>query len=213
MELLFSTTGESLLASLCFVWMFFSLSWILNQPFVLNFLHRQISRISKLKEKQVEEIVNGVVIRVVSTVHNSVQVVLSLCALTNPVLWEDTFHGVTQLSQLATVISAGYFVWDTAASIRRITVDGIEFVIHGALSFVFCFYAMYTSNLHYYCCSVLLWEISTPFVIIRWFLYKTGMKDSKLYVYNGVLMMIVFGFCRILWGACKFNCSILCLNL
>ena len=51
-------------------------------------------------------------------------------------------------------------------------------------------------------CGFLLWEMSTPFVHLRWFLYKIGMKESKLYLYNGLLMIVAFGLCRICWGGC-----------
>lgn len=47
-----------------------------------------------------------------------------------------------------------------------------------------------------------MWEVSTPFVHFRWFLYKIGKSKTKLYLYNGIAMMAVFGLCRIVWGAC-----------
>ena len=42
-----------------------------------------------------------------------------------------------------------------------------------------------------------LTEISTPFVNMRVILHKFGMKSSKLYIVNGVLMTIVFAMCRV----------------
>lgn len=40
-------------------------------------------------------------------------------------------------------------------------------------------------------------ELSTPFVSIRGVLSRIGMKASKLYVVNGMLMLVTFFFCRI----------------
>ena len=50
----------------------------------------------------------------------------------------------------------------------------------------------------------MLWEISTPFVHMRWFLYKIGRGSTRLYLANGLAMMVVFCLCRIVWGGCKF---------
>lgn len=43
-----------------------------------------------------------------------------------------------------------------------------------------------------------LTEISTPFVNMRVILTKFGLKSSKLYILNGVLMTIVFALCRVM---------------
>jgi hypothetical protein len=46
----------------------------------------------------------------------------------------------------------------------------------------------------------LLWELSTPFVHLRWLLLKSGRDKQKLYATNGLLMMVVFFLCRPVWG-------------
>jgi hypothetical protein len=53
------------------------------------------------------------------------------------------------------------------------------------------------------CCAgagFLLWELSTPFVHFRWFLHRSGASKSRLYVVNGLAMLLVFFLCRPLWG-------------
>jgi len=45
-----------------------------------------------------------------------------------------------------------------------------------------------------------MWEMSTPFVNIRWLLSAMGRSDSTLYVANGLAMVAVFFCCRNLWG-------------
>ncbi|XP_019869258.2 TLC domain-containing protein 3A [Aethina tumida] len=44
---------------------------------------------------------------------------------------------------------------------------------------------------------VYLMEASTPFVSVRGILSKIGLKDSSLYVYNGIIMLITFFICRV----------------
>lgn len=46
----------------------------------------------------------------------------------------------------------------------------------------------------------LLWELSTPFVHLRWLLHKSGRERARLYVVNGLVMMVVFFLCRPVWG-------------
>lgn len=46
----------------------------------------------------------------------------------------------------------------------------------------------------------LLWELSTPFVYIRWFLYKAGLDTTPLYIINGIAMMLSFAGCRNVFG-------------
>jgi hypothetical protein len=45
-----------------------------------------------------------------------------------------------------------------------------------------------------------MWELSTPFMHFRWFLYKIGKDTTKLYEYNALTGMAVFFLCRIIWG-------------
>lgn len=40
-------------------------------------------------------------------------------------------------------------------------------------------------------------EASTPFVSVRGILSKIGLKDSPIYVINGLIMLAVFFICRI----------------
>lgn len=46
----------------------------------------------------------------------------------------------------------------------------------------------------------LLWELSTPFVHLRWLLHKSGRDKKRIYVVNGLLMVVVFFLCRPVWG-------------
>ncbi len=47
----------------------------------------------------------------------------------------------------------------------------------------------------------MLYELSTPFLNIHWFLDKTGMTGTKIQLYNGLTLLSVFFCCRLVWGA------------
>lgn len=46
----------------------------------------------------------------------------------------------------------------------------------------------------------MLYELSTPFLNINWFLDKFGMTGSRWQLYNGVCLLASFFGCRLVWG-------------
>lgn len=53
---------------------------------------------------------------------------------------------------------------------------------------------------NYYGVSLILYELSTPFLNIHWFLDKTGMTGSTAQLVNGILLLLSFGGSRLVWG-------------
>lgn len=53
----------------------------------------------------------------------------------------------------------------------------------------------------YYGIQYALVELSTPFVNIHWFLNKLDKAGSKLQIVNGVILIVMFACCRLLWGS------------
>ena len=47
----------------------------------------------------------------------------------------------------------------------------------------------------------MLYELSTPFLNIHWFFDKLGMTGTKAQLYNGLMLLVVFFCCRLVWGA------------
>jgi hypothetical protein len=45
-----------------------------------------------------------------------------------------------------------------------------------------------------------MWELSTPFMHLRWFLFKIGREASSLYHYVTIAGMLTFFACRNGWG-------------
>ena len=53
---------------------------------------------------------------------------------------------------------------------------------------------------NYYGLNFVLYELSTPFLNMHWFLDKLNMTGSRLQLYNGITLLVSFFSCRILWG-------------
>ena len=46
----------------------------------------------------------------------------------------------------------------------------------------------------------MLYELSTPFLNIHWFLDKFGKTGSRFQLWNGICLIIIFFGCRLVWG-------------
>lgn len=53
---------------------------------------------------------------------------------------------------------------------------------------------------NFYSPTFILYELSSPFLNIHWFLDKVNMTGSKLQWYNGMMLLVVFFCCRLVWG-------------
>lgn len=111
---------------------------------------------------------------------------------------------------MVTSLSAGYFIWDLMVCLKYFNIYGFQYLIHA----VFALSASLIPLLPV--CQVwvpkfLLYEASTPFVNINWFIMQmlvpsknSNLKPAKvpawLNLINGILLMVIFFFVRILWG-------------
>lgn len=48
-----------------------------------------------------------------------------------------------------------------------------------------------------------MWELSTPFVYMRWFLFTLGKSGGRAYIVNGLLMVATFFVARNVFGTCE----------
>lgn len=53
---------------------------------------------------------------------------------------------------------------------------------------------------NYYGLNFILYELSTPFLNIHWFLDKLQMTGSRMQLLNGIILVVTFGCSRLLWG-------------
>lgn len=57
---------------------------------------------------------------------------------------------------------------------------------------------------HVYVLIVMSTEVTTPLVNTRWLLDKSGLKQSIIYIVNGITMMVVWFLDRILFLGCYY---------
>ncbi|KAF9447661.1 DUF887-domain-containing protein [Macrolepiota fuliginosa MF-IS2] len=142
---------------------------------------------------------NNWAIHVVSQVHSVIIVAGAIyCIWTEtPDREQDRAFGWSDTTGFVHGIAVGYFVWDSLDAIINYVDFG--FVVHGiACSLV---YGMsYKPFVAYYGTRCLLWEISTLFLNIHWFLDKTGNTGTTFQLVNGVFLLSSFFGVRLLYG-------------
>lgn len=136
------------------------------------------------------------------------QCLISL-ALISPILFTPldphlaTYHN-SYLSMISAV-TIGYFLWDLYICLKHLDLFGFGFLIHAILSL-----AVFTVSLRPMCQTwigkFLIFEISTPFVNINWYISQLS-RGSNISVVpmwfnmlNGILLIITFFTVRIVWG-------------
>ncbi|KAI5067993.1 hypothetical protein GOP47_0016338 [Adiantum capillus-veneris] len=102
-------------------------------------------------------------------------------------------------SQVVLGISGGYFISDLAMILWFYpNLGGKEYVIHHLLSMLSLNLSFFNGEGSFYVYMVLLSEVTTPFVNMRWYLSSAGMKKSKAYAINGVLLFFGWMIARVL---------------
>ncbi|PON52081.1 TRAM/LAG1/CLN8 domain containing protein [Parasponia andersonii] len=135
--------------------------------------------------------------RAMSTVHAVFITVMSLYF----VFWSDLYSDdllaglvTLQSSPLSTFVlgvSVGYFLTDLGMIFWfYCDLGGLEYVVHHLLSIVSLAYAMLTGEVQLYTYMVLISETTTPGINLRWYLDTVGMKRSRAYVINGVVIFL-----------------------
>lgn len=109
---------------------------------------------------------------------------------------EKRMFGFTETNNKITILACGYFLWDMMISAYCSTP---AFMVHGVVSFTV--YSIGLSGfINYYACVFLIFELSNPFLNIRWFANHYGKSNNILARINEGVFMLVFFLCRIVWG-------------
>ncbi|KDQ60907.1 hypothetical protein JAAARDRAFT_191041 [Jaapia argillacea MUCL 33604] len=136
-------------------------------------------------------------IHLTSMVHALLICPLAFQCLDLPALDKDRAFGWDERVAGMAGVACGYFLWDSIETIVRFS--DIGFVIHGLACLMI--YAMgFRPFLAYYAARFLLWELSTPFLNIHWFLDKTNRTGSTLQLINGFFLLSTFFGVRIVYG-------------
>ncbi|KAG6401337.1 hypothetical protein SASPL_138190 [Salvia splendens] len=192
---------ETAVALVCFLWDFYVQDFVLMEfrggGLMVYDLTGAISAsffkgYSKLSNKEKLEWNN----RGFSTFHSIVVAAGSLYLLLISDLFVDSedvlfVNKSSTLSETIMGVSIGYFLSDLAMIIYNYpALGGIEYILHHGLSMFSIVQSLLSGQAQFYIFIVLFTEITTPFVNLRWHLDVAGLKNSKLYIYNGVALFI-----------------------
>ncbi|KAJ6335958.1 hypothetical protein OIU78_012540 [Salix suchowensis] len=137
--------------------------------------------------------------RAISTFHAVFIATMSLYFVFCSDLFSDQIHGdlvtfqSSAQSTFALGVSVGYFISDLGMIIWFYpSLGGMEYVIHHFFSMIAVAYSMLTGEGQLYTCMVLISETTTPGINLRWYLDIAGMKRSKAYLVNGVVIFFAW---------------------
>ncbi|XVF14436.1 hypothetical protein REPUB_Repub09cG0059800 [Reevesia pubescens] len=143
--------------------------------------------------------------RSISTFHAIFITVMSLYFVFWSNLYSDhqyagliTFRS-SALSTFTLGVSIGYFLADLGMIIWFYpSLGGMEYVFHHLLSVAAIAYSMLSGEGQLYTFMVLISETTTPGINLRWYLDTAGMKRSRAYLINGVVIFVAWLVARIL---------------
>lgn len=113
--------------------------------------------------------------------------------------WMGRIWGYDGATGMVQGLALGYFLWD-------VMVSSLWFGTLGAGSLVHAICAVAVTSLgfrpfaNYYGLNFILYELSTPFLNVHWFCDKLGMTGSRVQLVNGILLLMTFFGCRLVWG-------------
>lgn len=187
------TYGEVVVAAFGFWVLEMVLIWLLTGPLL------RLLRTDK-RDKKAKTTATLAVARITGAIHNAIQIPLGLILLLDPHCYNDRITGTTPLSRTTMLISAGFFGHDLIMCLKRFASEGPLYTFHAAVCHAAYTFAIHTGFLHYHGAAFLMWELSTPFVHLRWFMHKMKLDHTQGYLVNGFLMIAAFFFARIVWG-------------
>jgi len=110
--------------------------------------------------------------------------ILTLCAL--------LFGGNLLVPPFQAKCSSDILLCDIAHVSALSPLRDIAALLHHSLFLVITFYCSAIGFLKYHFAMLLLSEMSTPFVNYRWILVQSGHKNSSLYKWNGLILLLFF---------------------
>ncbi|GLT59128.1 hypothetical protein SLA2020_319650 [Shorea laevis] len=143
--------------------------------------------------------------RGISTIHATFITAMSLYLI----FWSDLFSDqqlagfVTFRSSLLSTfglgVSVGYFLTDLAVILWLYpSLGGLEYVVHHSFSVIAVAYSMFSGEAQLYTYMILISEVTTPEINMRWYLDTVGMKRSSAYLINGVVIFVAWLVARVL---------------
>ncbi|VFQ76560.1 unnamed protein product [Cuscuta campestris] len=112
---------------------------------------------------------------------------------------ESVINRTSSFSDTILGVSTGYFLADLAMICYYFpALGGFEYILHHGLSLLSIVQSLVSGQGLIYILMVLFSEITTPFVNLRWYLDNASLKNSRLYLFNGVALFFGWLVARIL---------------
>ncbi|CAN8325283.1 unnamed protein product [Cochlearia groenlandica] len=104
----------------------------------------------------------------------------------------------SSLSNFGLGVSVGYFLADLGMIFWLYpSLGGSEYILHHCLSGLSVAYSLFYREAQVYTYMVLISEVTTPEINLRWYLDIAGFKRSKAYLINGVAIFFAWLIARI----------------
>ncbi|MCJ1281914.1 hypothetical protein MMC26_001237 [Xylographa opegraphella] len=113
--------------------------------------------------------------------------------------WRERVWGYSGATGMVQGFATGYFLWDLLVSVADPGLFGWGAVAHAGSALAVSLLG-FRPFVNYYGLNFVLYELSTPFLNIHWFLDKLGMTGSWAQLVNGVVLITTFACSRLLWG-------------
>lgn len=136
---------------------------------------------------------------IVSLVHAIVISVLAIANVAMNELGEDRVWGFSEGISRMVAVTMGYFLWDLKVTIHYWHLYGRAFLIHAIMA-LSSFLFSYAPFAQFYAPYFLLFELSSIFVNVHWFMSKLNLNGSRLQKINDVILIVLFFVVRIVCG-------------
>ncbi|CAF0739139.1 unnamed protein product [Brachionus calyciflorus] len=140
------------------------------------------------------------VVRIISTLHAiAIFSIASYILITDNKIYENKLIYRSNASVWLTNIAIGYFIYDTCLMfIYKKELFNWQYLLHHLIGIISSLVIKYYGYFGYIAIIRSLSEASTLFINLRWFLLTLKLEDTKLYIWNGIVVVISFGLVRIL---------------
>jgi hypothetical protein len=144
-----------------------------------------------------------------STVHTMASIYFALNVIVNSNSWENRAFYIDNYSVSLSYVSCGYFLYDILMILFTWQHENFNvkrtFLIHGVSCLLINLFPLIYKFGHFYNAVFIMWELSTPFLNMRWFLKDLYNKDN---IIIDLLFVFTFFTSRIVWGT-FFSCLLL----
>jgi hypothetical protein len=96
--------------------------------------------------------------------------------------------------------SLAYFVADFMLCVIQVEEQGIQFVVHALVGMSGCIFCVFNSEGLLYLMLLMLFEVSTPFLNLMWWLKEYQFEHSLIYTLNGIMLVFTFTTFRLIIG-------------